>query len=248
MDTALFVGMSGAKDSMHSLQIITNNLANANTIGFRADYETLKANPINQNKMQTRVYSTPDKSYSDFKPGPIIDTGGDLDIAINGPGFIAVQTKEGQEAYTRAGNLQLTKDGLVVTSKGDLVLGSKGVITVPPAIKMGIGERGMVFARLRGQSEEQLTELGNIKLVDIPTNLLHKGEDGLFYLAEGETATASDSVKVISGALEGSNVDPVRALTELIDTSRQFEMHTKLMHSIQENSTKSNQLLNVSEQ
>ena len=247
VDTALFVGMTGAKQSMHSLRVISNNLANANTLGFRADYETIKTVPTNQNKMQTRVYSQPDKTYSDFKQGPMIKTGGDLDIAINGKGFIAVQTKKGKEAYTRAGNLQITKDGLVVTGRGDVVLGSNGVITIPPSNRISIGERGNISVQPRGQSPNQLTTIGNIKLVDIPNNQLQKGVDGLFYLAEGASATASDSVRITSGALEGSNVDPVRALSELIDISRQFEMHTKLMKSIEDNSGKSNQLLNVTE-
>lgn len=247
VDTALFVGMTGAKQSMHSLRVISNNLANANTLGFRADYETIKTVPTNQNKMQTRIYSRPDKTYSDFKQGPIIKTGGDLDIAINGQGFIAVQTKEGKEAYTRAGNLQITKDGLLVTGKGDVVLGSNGVMTIPPSNRISIGERGTISVQPRGQSPNELTTLGNIKLVDIPHNQLQKGVDGLFYLSEGASATASDAVRITSGALEGSNVDPVRALSELIDISRQFEMHTKLMKSIEDNSGKSNQLLNITE-
>ena len=247
VDTALFVGMTGAKQSMHALRIISNNLANANTLGFRADYETIKTIPTNQNRMQTRVYSGPDKTYSDFKPGPMIETGGDLDIAINGPGFIAVQTKEGKEAYTRAGNLQITKDGLVVTGKGDMVIGSNGVITIPPAARVSIGERGIISVQPLGQSPNELTTVGTIKLVDIPNSQLQKGADGLFYLAEGASALASNSVKITSGALEGSNVDPVRALTELIDISRHFEMHTKMMRSIEDNSGKSNQLLNITD-
>lgn len=247
MDTALFVGMSGAKESMRALQVIANNLANSNTVGFRADYETVKSLPTNHNGMQTRIYGASNSTYSDFKPGPAIVTGGELDIALNGPGFIAVQTKEGREAYTRAGNLRMTKDGLLVTSKGDLVLGEKGVITIPPAIKVGIGERGQVSARLRGQGDNELTNLGSIKLVEIPIDQLHKGHDGLFYMADNGTAVPSDKVRVVSGSLEGSNVDPVRALSELIDISRQFEMHTKVMKSIEDNSMRSNQLLSMSE-
>lgn len=247
VDTALFVGMTGARQSMHSLRVISNNLANANTIGFRADYETIKTVPTNKNKMQTRIYSTPDKTYSDFKQGPMVETGGDLDIAINGRGFIAVQTKEGKEAFTRAGNLQITKDGLVVTGKGDMVLGNNGVITIPPAARISIGERGTISVQPLGQSPNELTTLGNIKLVDIPYNQLHKGVDGLFYMEDGASSLPSNSIKITSGALEGSNVDPVRALSELIDISRQFEMHTKMMKSIEDNSGKSNQLLNITE-
>ena len=246
VDTALFVSMSGAKETMRSLQIITNNLANANTIGFRADYESMKPFTANQNAMQTRVYSSAGSTYSDFSQGPIIDTGNDLDIALSGPGFIAVQTKDGKEAYTRAGNLKVTQDGVVVTGKGNVVLSDKGVINIPLSTKVSINEHGEVSARLLGQSETQITRLGNIRLVDVPVNALRKGEDGLFHLMDENTsAIPSTTVKVTQGALEGSNVDAVMALTQLIDTSRQFEMHTKAMKSIEEDSVKSNQLLDV---
>jgi flagellar basal-body rod protein FlgF len=247
MDSAIFVGMSGAKEAMRSIQMISNNLANSNTTAFKADYETIKSITTNQHRLQTRVYSASDKTYSDFKPGPIINTGNDLDIAVSGRGFIAVQSKDGREGYTRAGNLQINKEGLLVTGKGDLVLGAKGVINVPPATRVHIGERGMVSAQLRGENERELADLGMIKLVDVPPNLLAKGEDGLFYLPENGTALHSESVKIVSGALEGSNVDPVRSLTELIDTSRKFEMHTKLIKSIEDNTNRSNQLLNITE-
>lgn len=247
VDTALYVGMTGARQSLHALRVISNNLANANTVGFRADYETIKTIPTNKNKLQTRIYSAPEKTYSDFKQGPMIDTGGDLDIAINGRGFIAVQTKEGKEAFTRAGNLQVTKEGLIVTGRGDMVLGSSGVITIPPSARINIGEQGTITVQPLGQSPNELTKLGSIKLVDISYNQLQKGEDGLFYLEEGGSVTPSASVKITTGVLEGSNVDPVRALSELIDISRQFEMHTKMMKSIEDNSGKANQLLNITE-
>ena len=246
VDTALFVGMSGAKETMRSLQIISNNLANANTIGFQADYETMKSYSDNQQRMQTRAYSTGGSSHSDFKQGPIIETGDDLDIAIVGPGFIAVQTKDGKEAYTRAGNLKITPDGLLLTNKGDMVLSDKGILTVPLATKISINDFGELSAHLPGESETEMAKLGNIKLVDLPVNALQKGEDGLFYLTDDSSKPNTDhAVKIRSGALEGSNVDSVMALTQLIEISRQFEMHTKLMKTIEDNSAKSNQLLDA---
>jgi len=247
VDSALFVGMSGAKQSMRALQVISNNLANANTIGFKADYETLKSFPTSDDNMQTRVLSASDRTYSDFKAGPIMATGSPFDVALSGPGFIAVQTPEGKEAYTRAGNLRMTPQGVLTTQRGDLVLGAKGVLIIPPSTRIHIGERGMVSAQLQGQSELELTEIGSMKLVEAATDQLQKGEDGLFYLADDGVAVASDNVRLVSGALEGSNVDPVKELTEIMDITRQFEMHTKLMRSIEENSTKSNQLLDISE-
>jgi flagellar basal-body rod protein FlgF len=249
VDSALFVGMSGAQQAMRTLQVLSNNLANTNTVGFRADYELVKTQSAtgDVNPNETRFYSGVDKTYSDFKSGPMIETGEALDIAINGTGFIAVQTKEGKEAYTRAGNLQLTKDGFVVTARGDLVLGSAGVINIPPAQKISIGETGTISAQLLTESENELTELGSIKLVDIPYDKLQKGEDGLFHLTEESAVKASTSVRLYTGFLEGSNVDPVKALVDLIDITRQFEIHSKMISTVDDNAKKSNQLLNITE-
>src|SRR5688572_2854030 len=119
MDKALFIGTSGEKDSMHQLELITNNLANASTVGFRADFETMKQYQAGQHGQQTRVYSTRDRTYSDFKEGPVTDTGRDLDVAVSGAGFISVQNKDGREGYTRAGNFQI-KDGMLKTQAGHL--------------------------------------------------------------------------------------------------------------------------------
>lgn len=247
MDTALFVGMSGAKEAMRSLQMVSNNLANSNTIGFRGDYEIIKSYPTIDNPMQTRIYSAPEKTYSDFNSGPILETGNELDVAVSGSGFIAVQTKEGKEGLTRAGNLRVNEQGMLTTSKGELVLGTKGVIVIPPANHVEISESGIVSAQLKGQNAKDSVQIGTIKLVDPALADIQKGADGLFYLGENATAVASDTVKLIPGAVEGSNVNPVKGLTQLIEISRTFEMHAKLMHAIEENAGKSNQLLDVTE-
>lgn len=247
VDKALFVDMTGAKEAMRGMRIVANNLANANTIGFQADFELMKSKSAEtQNSFQTRVHAVGDKTYSSFNQGPMITTGRDLDIAIEGKGFIAVQAKDGSEAFTRAGNLNISPEGFLVTSAGELVLGEEGVIAIPEATHLNIGQDGTITAQLKGQSEKDLSRLGRIKLVDIPTKTLQKGQDGLFRQSDGgQIATRSDNVKLVNATLEGSNVDPVNALTQLIDLSRQFELHSKLMKTVEENTMKSNQLLDA---
>lgn len=247
VDKALFVDMTGAKEAMRGLRIVANNLANANTIGFQADFEMMKSQSAESGKsFQTRVHAVGDKTYSDFNHGPMLTTGRDLDIAIEGKGFIAVQAKDGSEAYTRAGNLNISPEGFLVTSAGELVLGEAGVIAMPEATHMNIGQDGTITAQLKGQSEHELATLGRIKLVDVPTKSIQKGQDGLFRQMDGsQSAQHSSDVKLLAGALEGSNVDPVNALTQLIDLSRQFELHSKLMKTVEENTMKSNQLLDA---
>jgi flagellar basal-body rod protein FlgF len=244
VDKALYIGTSGAKDAMHQLEIITNNLANVNTTGFRADHEVMKQVPVSANGQQSRVYTAIGKTYSDFKPGPIVNTGRDLDVAISGQGFIAVQTKAGKEAYTRAGDLMI-KDGLLMTQAGDVVLGSSGVVSLPTAAeRISIGSDGTISARMKGAHEN--VNVNRIKLTNPAIDQLDKGADGLFYLqGEGNTAHFDEKIRIVPGSLEGSNVNPVETLTTLIELSRSFEMHTNLMKNIQSNSEKANQVLQL---
>lgn len=244
VDKASFIGMTGAENSLRQLEILTNNLANANTTAFRGDYEVMHQKVINANdSKQSRVYSALDGSYTDFRPGPIIETGRDLDLAISGPGFIAVQSSSGEEAYTRAGNLQLNQNRMLVTKTGELVLGNNGVINIPPAEQLNISNDGTVSARLLGTNE--LVPIDRIKFTNPDVSHLSKGADGLFHMTEGETAPVDPNIKIIFGALEGSNVSPIETLTKLIELSRHFEVHTNLMKSMAENSGKANQLLEL---
>lgn len=241
MDKALFLGTHGAKNSMRQLEILTNNLANVNTTGFRADHEAMRQLNANNKGQQTRTYSVVDKTYTDFKQGPIIHTDRSLDVAINGEGFISVQTKSGQEAYTRAGDLQLTTDGLLVTKTGDVVLGTSGVINTGRAQKVSISSDGTVSVLLPGQQDP--VSINRIKLTKPQTNQLQKGTDGLFY-ATGDTPALQDNkIRLVIGSLEGSNVNPVESLTNLIELSREFELHTNLMKTMQSDASKANQIL-----
>ena len=242
VDKALFIGTDGAKNSMHQLQMITNNLANVNTVGFRADYETRKNMVVNAGN-GARVYSVADKNYSDFQQGPLITTGRELDIAMNGKAFLAVQGKSGEEGYTRAGDLEV-RDNLLKTKAGELVLGTNGVVNLPANTeRVTIGIDGTVSAKVMGQQDPVV--LSRVKLVTPDLDQLHKGTDGLFYLQNDGKAKPDFNATLTAGVLEGSNVNAVETLTHLIQLSRDFEFHTNLMKSIQENNSHANGLLQL---
>lgn len=241
-DKAIFLGMSGAKSALAKLAIMTNNLANVNTTGFRADYESVKQHPVGSG--ETRVFSTISDSYTNFHPGPVINTGRDLDLAISGKGFFAVQGQNGQEAYTRAGDLQVV-NGNLVTRTGSVVLGNGGVINIPAAERLVIGDDGTVSVLLAGQHEMELID--RVKLVNPDTAKLTKGTDGLFYLTGGQNLKPDESIKLVHGAIESSNVNAIETLVNLVDLSRSFEVHTNLMKTMQENAGKSNQILALQE-
>lgn len=244
IDKAAYIGMDGAKSNMNKLAMLTNNLANVNTTGFRADAEVVKPYNIGLNDNETRVYSTISDTYTDFKRGPVLATGRELDVAMESDGFIAVQSKTGKEVYTRDGSLEISKGGFLTTKTGELVLGNGGPINVPPAEKFTIAADGTVSAKFVGSND--IVTIDKIKLVNPPTSSLQKGQDGMFYTANGSPAVVDINLKVIPGALEGSNVNAIETLTQLIDISRSYEIHTNLVKSLSDNASMANQILSLS--
>ena len=246
MDEAVYLAMTGAKQTEIAQAINTNNLANISTTGFRADLHAFSAVPVEGPGIDSRVNAVVDAYGTDFSQGPTSSTGRDLDVAIQGPGFIAVQAPDGSEAYTRAGDLRVDASGLMTTGAGHLVLGDNGPVSVPPSESMLIGTDGTVSLRPIGQGAETLAVADRIKLVNPDPATLVKGEDGLLRLADGSTAAASADVELTAGALEQSNVNAALTLVNMIELSRQYEMQINVIREAKDNADASAQLLNVS--
>jgi flagellar basal-body rod protein FlgF len=161
-------------------------------------------------------------------------TGRDLDVAVNGEGWIAVQAKDGSEAYTRAGDLHITEQGQLLTGTGLPVIGNAGPIAVPPAQKVEIGADGTISVIPQGGGGTDLAVVEQIKLVKPDKEQLQKGEDGLMRLADGVSAPASAEVKLVTGVLEGSNVSAVEEMVQMIELQRQYEMQIKMMKTVED--------------
>jgi len=242
-ERGIYTAMNSERATMLNMRIATNNLANANTPGFRADYPIISEHAVAKGDNNARSIPYVAKTYADFEQGAIAYTGNPLDVAIKGKGFFSVQNQDGQEGYTRAGNFRTNQDGLLTTSKGALVLGIDGPITIPHSRQVSINKEGMVLALPLSGGEKDMQEVGRLKLVDPKESLLEKGEDGLFYMPNNGRAESSESVDVVAEYLEGSNVNTVRTLVELIDVSRRFEFSGKMSKSFDENSYSCNKLL-----
>lgn len=246
MDHMIYTAMNGASQTL--LRQISNNhnLANLDTTGFRADLDAFASLPIYGPGQPSRVYSEDRRAGVDFSPGRIYSTGNELDITINGSGFIAVQSDNGVEAYTRAGDLRIVSGGLLQTSAGYTVIGNDGPIAIPPFEKLEIGADGTISIQPLGQSATALAVLNRIKLVSPPHAEIHKGVDGLFYSNNGIFFEPDSDVRIISGTLESSNVNAVNALVEMIQLSRNFEMQIKLMKVAEDTDASSERLLSFS--
>ncbi len=234
MDRVAYVAMTGAKQLMHRQEVLANNLANAGTTGFRADFDASTAVAGRGDGLATRTYAVQGSPGSHFESGAIQRTGNGLDAAIDGAGFFVVQGLDGNEAYTRAGSFTRNAEGNLVTYGGLPVIGDGGPIAVPENAAIEIAKDGTVSATT-GDQPGKPQVLGRLKLVNPDTKDVAKGLDGLFRLRGGESASADETVSVVGGSVEGSNVNVVDTLVGMISLAREFEMQMKLLADTDQN-------------
>jgi flagellar basal-body rod protein FlgF len=237
MDRLIYTAMTGAKHLLDQQAVVAHNLANANTTGFRAELSAFRSVPIVGDGMNTRAFVVDSTVGADLAPGGVQLTGRPLDIAIQGPGFIAVQTADGGEAYTRAGDLQISVNGQLETRNGIAVLGDGGPIAIPPDSTLTIAPDGTISTVPTFGVPNAVAVVGRIKLVNPSEKEIVRGGDGLFRMKSGDPAELDAKVVVASGALEGSNVNVVEAMVSLIENARQFDMQMKMLQNAESNAS-----------
>ncbi|UCV15954.1 flagellar basal body rod protein FlgF [Quatrionicoccus australiensis] len=246
MDRLIYTAMTGAKHVFMQQAGTANNLANASTIGFKSQEHRFRAVPVEGSGMPTRAFVV-DASVSDvMDEGPLMFTGRNLDVAVNGKGWLAVQLPDGSEAYTRAGSLDVDVTGLLQTKGGYSVVGDGGPINIPPDNTIEIAPDGTVSVVPTFGTPNNANAIGRIKLVNPPEANMVRGADGLFRTRDGQAAPADQNVKLTSGTLEGSNVNVTDAMVNLISLSRQFEMQIKMLQTADTNAQRADQLLSLS--
>jgi flagellar basal-body rod protein FlgF len=243
MDRGLYVAMTGAKQIMQAQAVNNHNIANVNTVGFRADAVSFVSQPIYGLGYPTRVNAVASDAGTDFSSGVMQSTGRALDVAVNGKGYIAVQGLDGKEAYTRAGDLRVGADGAVTTASGLPVLTEQGPLNVPPATDVTIGSDGTVSVVPLGLTPSAISQTDVVKLVNPPSQNLQKGDDGLLRLKDGSKAPTDPTVTLSSGMLESSNVNAAQSLINMIELQRLYEFQIKSMTSTDQNEQTSEQLM-----
>lgn len=243
MDRYLYISMSGAKETLRAQTAVNGNLANANTTGFKADLHAFQSRAVVGSGYGSRAYATDGELGWNNAQGAQIATGQNLDVAVQGDGWIAVQAQDGTEAYTRAGNLHVDPNGMLLTATGEPVLSEGGPITVPPYSSIDVGSDGTVSVVAAGQQATTVASVARIKLVNPAEETLTRGDDGLFRTKDAEPAAADANVTLASGVLESSNVNIADAMVQMIELSRQFEMQVKAMHTADENARSATKLL-----
>ncbi len=238
----IYVAMSGAKQLMQAQTLVANNLANLSTDGFRADLARFQPRPVAGPGFPSRVNAVGEGLGFDHSSGALIETGRNLDVAVDGPGWIAVQAPDGSEALTRAGSLNVNALGLLQTPSGQLVLGDNGPVAVPTNTELLVGRDGTISIIPQGQGPETLAQVGRIKLVNPDAAQLRKRPDGLVELADGQVADPDANVKLVSGYVEASNVNAAEAMIQMIELARQFDVEIRMMRVADENASRATEL------
>lgn len=245
MDRMLYVAMTGAKETLNAQAVNNHNLANASTTGFRAELSAFQSRAVDGSGYASRVYATQASTGWNNQSGALLSTGRDLDVAINGEGWIAVQGPDGREAYTRAGDLQVDPNGQLTTGAGHPVLGDGGPITVPPYTSIFFARDGSISIVAQGQTPDTTSTVERIKLVKPADEAIARGDDGLFRMKDGTDAPSDPTVQLTSGTVESSNVNTADAMVTMIELARHFEMQVKAIRNAEENAAAAAQLMRL---
>ena len=247
MDSFLYVSMSGAKENMNALAIHGNNLANANKTGFKASFEQARSMQAYGEGLPTRVFALAEEPGQDFESGALQMTGRELDVAIQGDGWLVVESQLGSQAMTRSGGLNINTEGYLVDTQGNQVLDQQSLpIYIPlPVEKLNIRQDGMIEIRPAGAPAEAMENIARLKLANPNVKDIMRGQDGLFRRIDGVNPEIDEQVALQSGSLEASNVNLSSELTSMINLQRQFEMQIKMMKKAEEMDSASESLLRV---
>ncbi|HEY0563691.1 MAG TPA: flagellar basal-body rod protein FlgF [Methylophilus sp.] len=246
MDRMIYTAMTGAKHILEQQATTAHNLANATSTGFKAQVDSFRAVPVISQGLPTRAFVVDATVGADFNSGAIQHTGRDLDVAVQGDGWLVVQRPNGSEGYTRNGALKVNENGVLQTANGLTVLGDGGPISIPPDVTIAIAKDGTISSVNNNTLPGPSNVLGRLKLVNPDQATLVRSEEGLFITNNGTTPQADANVSVVGGALESSNVNVVDTMVNMISLARQFEMQMKLVDSAENNANKASQLFNMS--
>lgn len=245
MDRLIYTAMTGAKHILEQQATTAHNLANASTTGFKAQIDSFRAVPILGDGLPTRAFVVDATMGTNYAAGSIQQTGRDLDVAVQGEGWIAVQRADGTEGYTRNGSLKINENGQLQTESGLNVMGDGGPISIPPDVTITIAKDGTVSSVNNLTAPGATNIIGRIKLANPPESSLKRGADGLFTTSNGQPAPADVNVNLVGGALESSNVNVVDTMVNMISLARQFELQMKMLDNAQNNAGKADQLFGL---
>ncbi len=254
MDRLAFNAVAAINEQRISRQMVTNELANVSTVGFKRSFEaSVRAIQVNGSGMATRMQ--PQSFTQDFiqlKPGTVMATGNNLDVALTGTSVLGVTAPDGQLTFTRRGDLRVNANGVLENGSGHLVRGQGGgSISAPAGLVITIESDGTVFGRDPAQTNAAPpVALGALMLRDASEVKLQRRPDGLFSVVGLEQGadfpSGPKTPRLTSGALEGSNVNALDVMIKLMDQSRSFEQQINMIKEAKANDESGESMMKAS--
>lgn len=243
MNSIVHVTMPGTAPLLSKQAATAHNTVDSTTTGYSADMHHFQTLPLEGIVSPTGGAVADPSIENDLKPDTLKQTGRALDIAVKGPGFIALSLPDGSEAYTRNGSLELTADGVLQTRTGIPVRGYDGALSIPPDVEITIASDGTISGIPRAGTQDAALVIGRIKLVNPAEHALVRGDDDLFRLHDGKLAEASDGASLVSGYLEGSNANTVSEMVAMIWSARQLELQQKVLSVVDQHDSAAPKIL-----
>ena len=246
MDRLIYTAYSGMTGSTVRQRVIASNMANAQTIGFRAEMLTTTPITLKGPSLEARAMTDGEVRGASMAQGSLIETGKPLDVALTGDTMLSVQAEDGSEVYTRRGDLAVSAGGVLQNGEGRPVIGEGGPITVPLGSKVTISADGGVNVANPEAPDQPPQNVGRIKIASTTGSRIDKGLDGLFRVVGGGVLPQDEEAKLTVGSLEQSNVDPTRILVEMVEAQRLFDIRTKVVSQAREVDESSAALMRIS--
>jgi flagellar basal-body rod protein FlgF len=247
MDRLIYTSLTAMRGAMARQTSIANNLANANTPGFRADLAEAQALWLDGQQLNSRAFASEEVQAADMTAGTVTSTGRDLDIALSGDAMLAVQAENGEIGYTRRGDLMLSASGLLTTGDGRPVQASQGPLTLPPSDSISIDEQGRIWVVPVGGDPAQPQEVDRLQIASPAGSDVVKGVDGLFRVRGGGTLPTDPDARVVTRSLESSNVSSTQALVEMIEASRSWDTQLKMLGDARDMDAATTDLMSLSQ-
>ena len=245
MDKLIHTSLSAMRATMARQAVTANNLANASTTGFRAEMSNARPLWIKGPGLPDRAVASEEVQAADMRAAATVSTARPLDIAMNGDAMLSVQAENGDEAYTRRGDLMVSVSGLLTTGDGHPVIGDGGAVTVPPADQIRIDRDGTLWITPFGGDAAARQKIDRLKLASPMGSDIVKHIDGLFRVRGGGALPSDPTASVTVGALEGSNVNPTAALVDMIEAARSWDTQIKLLTTARDLDTETANLMKM---
>lgn len=245
MDRLIYTALSGMRANLEQQSITAHNIANASTPGFRRDISTRESLALSATNFASRIQAATQSIGIDNAPGEADATGRNLDINLGQDSYLAVQAGNGEEAYTRRGDLRAGVTGLLETGDGHPVIGTNGPISIPTAAQVEVGSDGTITVQPKGAATSERITVGQLKLVSAPPESLRKGADNLLRSTEAPVLSQDRSARVSSGMLEGSNVNMASEMIDLLEEARRYEIQVNLLTTAKDMDQSSAALLQI---